>query len=257
MNIRYPNITGKTPIEQIDQLRRFLHQLVEQLNMQGESGNNPSVASGASSLYTSEPSGGAVVPATTPMSTFNQVKDLIIKSADIIDAYSEEINQRLSGEFVAVSDYGTYTEKTDLAIQANAEKIDQHYTKVQSIEGQMNEVIATSANIRTGRLFTVGEETLEPELGQTIQDGVEIYGVEVGQTTQVKVDGEMVEEFNKFARFTAYGMTLYDNNGKLSAYITDSRLNIPNAVIKNSLTRGGFVETILANGSSVERWVGV
>ena len=253
MNIRYPNITGKTPVEQIEQLRRFLYTLVEQLNMQEENGNNPSVASGASSLYTREPSGGAVVPATTPMSTFNQIKDLIIKSADIIDAYSEEINQRLSGEYVAVSDYGTYTAKTDLAIQANAENIDQHYTKVQSIEGQLNEVIATSANIRAGRLFTVGEETLEPELGQTIQNGVEIYGVEVGQTTTV--DG--VEVFNKFARFTSYGMTLYDNNGNLSAYITDSRLNIPNAVIKNSLTRGGFVETIGADGSSVERWVGV
>ena len=90
-------------------------------------------------------------------------------------------------------------------------------------------------------------------MGQTLPEGAEVYGVEVGQITEV----EGKEVFNKFARFTSYGMTLYDNNGNLSAYITDSRLNIPNAVIKNSLTRGGFEETINADGSSVERWVGV
>lgn len=30
--IRYPNITGKTPEEQIAQLKSYLHQLVDQLN---------------------------------------------------------------------------------------------------------------------------------------------------------------------------------------------------------------------------------
>lgn len=30
--IRYPNITGKTPEEQIVQMRSYLHQLVDQLN---------------------------------------------------------------------------------------------------------------------------------------------------------------------------------------------------------------------------------
>lgn len=32
MNIRYPNITGKTPEEQLAQMRSYLHQLVDQLN---------------------------------------------------------------------------------------------------------------------------------------------------------------------------------------------------------------------------------
>lgn len=30
--IRYPNITGRTPEEQIAQLKSYLHQLVDQLN---------------------------------------------------------------------------------------------------------------------------------------------------------------------------------------------------------------------------------
>lgn len=32
MNFRYPNITGKTEKEQIEQIRRYLFQMVDQLN---------------------------------------------------------------------------------------------------------------------------------------------------------------------------------------------------------------------------------
>ena len=252
MNIRYPNITGKNSAEQLLQIRGFLFQLVEQLNM--ESGSQEGQAIPQSASPTAPFTQGSLeIPAGTPMSTFNQIKSLIIKSAEIVDAYYTEINSRLEGLYVAESEFGTYQRETSLKISANADRIDQVFSSIQSLGGQMEQVIKTNANIRTGLLFTVGEETLESELGQTLPEGAEVYGVEVGQITEV----EGKEVFNKFARFTSYGMTLYDNNGNLSAYITDSRLNIPNAVIKNSLTRGGFEETINADGSSVERWVGV
>lgn len=32
MNIRYPSITGKTPQEQLEQMKSYLHQLADQLN---------------------------------------------------------------------------------------------------------------------------------------------------------------------------------------------------------------------------------
>ena len=251
MNFRYPNITAGSPAEQIQQLKGFLYNLVEQLNLQEGGSSSPSLA--GTSLAREGGKAGIVVPAATPMSTFNQVKDLIIKSADIINAYDAEINRRLEGKYVAESDFGTYKAETSQTIKENSVSIERAFSDLQEISGELEQIIATNAYVRQGLLFTVGEETLEAELGQTIPEGTGIYGVEVGQTTQV--DG--IEVFNKFARFTAYGMTLYDNNGNLSAYITDRRLYIPDAVIKNSLTRGGFMETILADGSSVERWVGV
>lgn len=256
MNIRYPNITGKNSAEQLEQIRSFLFQLVEQLNMDAENdGGKRSAQSAATGR--NDRAGGEVErtesTAATPMSTFNQIKSLIIKSADIVNAYYTEINKRLGSVYVAESEYGTYKRESNQQIIANADRIDQAFGSIQSISGQMEKMIKTEANIHSGLLFVVGEENLEPELGQMLPEGAEVYGVEVGQTTEV--DGKKV--FNKFARFTSYGMTLYDNNGKLSAYITDSRLNIPNAVIKNSLSRGGFVETIGSDGGSVERWVGV
>lgn len=251
MNIRYPNITGKTPAEQISQLRSFLYQLVDQLNIQESSTVESQTRDGNGST----PLGGdgAQEQTSTPMSTFNQVKSLIIKSAEIVNAYYEEINRRLESVYVAQSDFGTYQSQVSQEIKETADGVERAFSSIQQLEGELNRQIETSANIRTGLLFTVGEENLEPVLGQDLVEGTEIYGVEIGQVTTV--DG--VEDFNKFARFTAYGMTLYDSNGNLSAYITDNRLNIPNAVIKNSLIRGGFMETIYADGSSAERWVGV
>lgn len=46
MYFRYPNITGKTEREQIDQLKRYLYQFVDQLNyvlplLEGATQNNP------------------------------------------------------------------------------------------------------------------------------------------------------------------------------------------------------------------------
>ena len=217
------------------------------------SGSNGQSLSHGVSVTAPFTQGGIVGADSTPMSAFNQVKALIIKSAEIVDAYYAEINKRLEGSYVAESTFGTYKRDTSQEISETAERINQAFSSLQSVSGQIEKIIKTNANIRTGLLFTVGEETLEAELGQNLPEGAEVYGVEVGQTTEI----EGKEVFNKFARFTSYGMTLYDNNGELSAYITDSRLNIPNAVIKNSLTRGGFAETINADGSSVERWVGV
>lgn len=254
MNIRYPNITGQTPDEQIRQLKSYLYQLVEELNLQESSGGAPSSVAGGNAPYTGEPSGGAAEPETTPVSTFNQVKNLIIKSADIIDAYYTEISRRLEGHYVAESDFGKYKSTTAQSIQENADEITRSFDRIDEISGKMEQVIKANAYVRQGLLFTVSDEgTLEEELEQNLAAGTPVYGVEVGQT----VTQNGAEIFRKFARFTAYGMTLYDNNGNLSAFITDHRLNIPNAVVKNSLRRGGFVETINADGSSVERWVGV
>lgn len=254
MNIQYPSITDGTPLEQMQQIRSYLFQLVEQLNMESdteEMKKSEKSLFGTRSAAGTDPDTATQNP--TPASTFNQVKNLIIKSADIVDAYYTEINRRLTGVYVAESEYGKYTQKTDKTISDTAGQLAQMIKDIRRIDGSVNAIIDTKANIRIGELFVVGDETLEPELGKTPPVGSPVYGVEVGQVT-VK-DGK--EAFNKFARFTSYGMTLYDNNGNLTAYITDSRLHIPNAVIKNSLRRGGFIETINSDGSSVERWVGV
>lgn len=250
MNLRYPNITGTTPAEQILQLKGYLYQLVEQLNLE-TAGAAEKTASVPSASAGKVDSGSLEL---TPTGMFNQVKSLVIKSADIVNAYYDEINRRLEGVYVAESDFGVFVEQTEQKIQETSTGIQREFEDLQVlVSGNLESVISAQAWVKQGLLFYAGAGTLEPELGVEIAKGTPVYGLEVGQ--EVEREGSKV--FDTFARFTSYGATFYDQNRQLAAYITNKQFESPNVKIGETLTRGGYVETIDSNGGRVERWVGV
>ena len=240
---RYPAVTAKDPIGQLAQLKSYLHQLVDQLNKQELSGSKQSAViakvAGAKSAGDNggEPAG------------FNEIKSLIIKSADIVKAYYEQIDNllKLSGEYVAEATFpegsAVFIEETNLAVSANSKAIEQFYTDVQKVIDRMDNVeasITTNAYMRSG-LLDYDEET-----------GAPVFGLEVGQQTEI--DGEQV--FHQFARFTADRLSFYDQNGTEVAYISDSKLYIEHAQITGSFTQGGFVDITRPDDSVVTKWIG-
>ena len=240
IDFRLPNITAKDSAGQLQQMHSFLLQLVEQLNYAMktvESGASGTVAS------TSKTTAAAGSEDAKSQATFNSIKSLIIKSADIVNAYYESINNRLKGLYVAESDFGTYTEATDLALEATSKGIEQNYTNIQqiisNIEGFESSLIEVNAHINSGILY-YGE------------DGAPVYGLEIGQRTEI--NGE--ETFNKYARFTSDKLSFYDNNDNEVAYISDKKLYITHVEITGSLSLGGFVDKVLADKSVVTKWVG-
>lgn len=239
MNLRLPQIHGSEQ-QQLQQVKSFLHQLVDELNYTLEN-----VQGGGNVLYT----GQAVQSIAdgskdSPQATFNSIKSLIIKSADIITAYSDAISRKLAGQYVAQSDFGTFVENTENSIEANSTGIEQVYSSLQSViadlEGVENTLIDVTASIKTGIL-------------DYDENGVPIYGLEIGQRTQV--DG--TEVFNKFARFTSDKLAFFDQNGNEVAYISDKQLVITHVHIKGSLKLGGFTDRVLSDGSIVTKWTGV
>lgn len=238
--IRYPNITGSTDAQKLEQMKSYLYQIVDELNFQLE---KPSAAGSVASGYASSVNEAAKPQKKTdPMSTFNDIKAIIIKSADILNAYYDKINARLEGVYVAESDFGTYAEQTTQDITANSKSIAQFYTDLQQviseIEGVESTQIEVNAHINSGMLYYA-------------EDGTPVYGLEIGQKTEV--DGE--EVFNKFARFTADKLSFYDQNGNEVAYISDRKLYITHIEVIGSFSQGGFVDTTLADGSIVTRWM--
>lgn len=212
VEIRQPNISADTPDQQLLQMRSYLYQLAQQLNwafstldLQG-TGGSPSVVMAAASANAKQ----------APAETFASIKSLIIKSADIVNAYSQSISKKLEGEFVAQSQFGQYREETSQTITENATRIDRVFEDVQTIAGKQH---STDAYIRSGLLGYNSDDT-------------PIYGLEVGQMNSY----EGTEVFNKFARFTADKLSFYDSNGLEIAYISDYRLYITNAVITGSLS---------------------
>ena len=142
IDLRIPNITGNEK-EQLTQIRSYLIQLIPQLQW---ALNNVSAAEVSDDVVrqlsqrigsaSSSGSGGASVNAEI---TFAKLKPLIIKSADIVQAYYEEINKKLQGVYIAKSDYGTFVQQTQLDIKATSEKVDLNFTNTQAIIGAAEE----------------------------------------------------------------------------------------------------------------------
>ena len=238
--IRYPNITGKTDAQKLEQMKSYLHQLTDELNFQLNKTGSSSLGGNYPSTTNPEV---ATLKKTDPVSTFNDIKALIIKSADIINAYYDEINARLEGVYVAESDFGIYAEQTSAEIEANSKGIEQNYENLQqltsSIENSESTLIDVNAHIKAGLLYY--DET-----------GAPVYGLEIGQRTEM--DG--VEIFNKFARFTSEKLSFYDQNDNEVAYISDRKLYITHIEVIGSFSQGGFVDTIRNDRSIVTKWVG-
>ena len=240
IELRLPNIKGNDK-EQLVQIRSYLYQLTEQLqwalnNISTSTSNNVVVQ--PQRTATSAPSTVSFDTETT----FDALKPLIIKSAEIVEAYYEEINSRLVGMYVAESDFGTYVEETELNITKSSTDIELAFTDIQKI-------LTDIENLN----FTLGEVNARIKPGILYYDdsGLPVYGVEIGQENTI--DGEKV--FKKFARFTSDRLSFYNQNDTEIAYISDYKLYIRNVEITDTYKIGGFVDTVMSNRDVVTKWV--
>jgi archaellum component FlaC len=133
IELRLPKITATSEREQLLQLKSYLYQLTEQLQiaLNITAASDGSAAQQVVIQATNTPT--VAPPPVDAAVTFAALKPLIIKSADIVEAYYEEINKKLEGLYVAQSDFGTFAEKTELNIEANSKYIDQQYENIQVI----------------------------------------------------------------------------------------------------------------------------
>lgn len=243
-NLRYPEINGKSTPEQLAQLKSYLYQLVGELNYALES-----VGTGGRGSYLVGKSGAPIISvpqsgSPSALETFNGIKALIIKSADIVNAYYDEINRRLEGIYVAESDFGTYAQETSQLITETATGIRQDFSNSQTIIS--NELGSLSVQVQDVQAYIktglIGED----------DNGIPLYGVEIRQKTNF--NGQ--EIYNKCARFTADRLSFYDQNGDEAAYISDKKLYITEVNVLGDFTHGGFIDEIQSDGSIVTRWAG-
>ena len=241
-NIRYPNITGVTEAAQLQQMRSYLHQLVDQLNMTLEDGGASTQSTSIANVTTSS----VAKTEQDPVETFNSIKALIIKSADIVDAYYEETSYRMQSAYVAQSAFGEYVEKTDKVVVETADATKELYTNVQNISsnvaGIQEQLRETDGYIKRGII-------------DYADDGSAVIGIEIGQTREN--DGN--EVFEKYARFTAERLEFYDAMDQKNpvAYVSGSKLYITTVQVLDIFLLGGFKDDAQVDGSVVTRWVGV
>jgi hypothetical protein len=175
IDIRLPQINARTEGEQLVQIRSYLYQLAEQL--QWALSNVDTSLNSVIVAPTPRVIGSSSGSAVSPQATFDSIKALIIKSADIVDAYYEEINKKLVGLYVAQSDFGTYSEETASNIKANSTSIEQTYSNLQEIR------VGIGSNLNT----------LSEEVGQI---DTELQGVKEGIDTNLNELTEAVGQLD-------------------------------------------------------------
>ena len=241
VDIRLPNITGRTEAEQLSQIKSYLYQFAGQLQWAlktVESG-------GSTNIVLQKGSSGTPVQKEEQKANFNQLKALIIKTAEVVEAYEEKVDKilDLDGEYLAISPFGTFVEQTNNNVSANSRKIEQDLVSKQAIFDENGNILAEL--LVNGHIYS--------GIIEYAKDGEAIVGIEIGQTTTT--NGE--KSFNKFARFTAEKLSFYDPAAQTDpvAYISNYTLNITNAIIGGNLKLGGFMLDT-TNGLAL-RWEGV
>lgn len=237
--IRYPNINGNDA-QKLEQMKRYLHQLADDLNFQLKDNANTARTNYASSVDSS----AKAVKKNDPVSNFNDIKALIIKSADIVQAYYAAITKLIDENnlYVAESDFGTFKEETEHTLYADGTGLTQQVSSIQTIFDENGNILDSricDGYINSGILYYD-------------ENANAVIGLEIGQRN-TNVDGETV--FHQFARFTANKMSFFDSNGNEVAYISDRRLYIPEAHIQSQLAMGHFVDIVKPNGGIITKYV--
>ncbi len=242
IDLRFPNITAPTAEGQMAQMQSYMHQLVQQLNWalntigDAQSGNT-------SNVVINEPSKD--ISPQEAENTFNSIKSLIIKSADIVKAYEETIKKDFNGEYFADSDFGAYLEQTSRSIEENSKGVTEIYSNVQTITNKDG----------TGTLDEVARDVRETNayiqrgyLGNDKETGEATYGIAVGETDNSGV-------YRKYAWFTADKLTFFDENDNPVAFIGNGCLRIVGTSRFNGAVHFGRYKADTSNGLAFT-WVG-
>lgn len=229
-----PNITAETDTGKLAQLQSFLFQLVEQLNYVNNTIEIDQITDETRSAL------GNVVSDRINKelkNQYDQVKSIVVKTADLVQASYDQLSTELHSNYVAQSEFGAYTESANARIDANASSITQYYTRLTDLETNVNTVDAaftsykqqTSAYIKTGYLY---DETV---------DGVSVprYGLAIGESlVSVDADGnEVYYKENQCATIIAGELAFWQNGVKI-AYFNGTKL-----VVTSSIQIGDWLVT--------------
>lgn len=244
-----PNLTG-TAEQQLVQMRSYLYRLSEALSvaLNQVSGNG----TGGTQEQTAAGSGAA---ADDGGSGFVTLRELIVKTAEIVTVAREEITRTLESSYVAQSEFGTYQSRIETTLTATAEQLGAVFESVETINGELPAIRTSTGYIKAGFIAESAEEKLVGiAIGQTVEtDASEQYTDEETGIVYEKVN---LGSTQNCAFYTAQGLYFYVN-GSQAAYLTNRRMHIVDGEIDNTLTFGNnkWLINHAYSGFSI-KWIG-
>ena len=235
MTLAYPSIAGKTSGEQLESMRRYLCTLTDQLNLADWSAS----ATFREIWQAIDADGMTDAERKKELGNFGQLKALIIKTADYAAANSESFKTQLSGNYVAVSDFGKYWQKATMTVDGNEFGIRQLYDYAAGINNDF--AVNSQQYVKTGLLYYNG--------------AVPVYGVGVGNIeTTVTKDGETVVDQTKNELVTVTpGRVSFWQGGDEIAYLSAKKLHFPSGTLEATDAKLSGTLTA-ASGSVIGPW---
>lgn len=181
MNIPLPQQLTGSEREQLQGMKTYLFQLAQELQF-ALGTVEKQILTVQDTAANADREVSRVSESQTPKAQFSALKALIIKSADIVEAYYEEINRRLSGQYLAISDFGTYRQETEQVITENSQGITRVFSDVQTISTSLGQTQADLGDLRQETqqglqsnadaisLVNTSVQTFETSLGQAQAD---------------------------------------------------------------------------------------
>lgn len=225
--LSYPSLVGKTTGEQLEGLRRYLVNLTDELNLADWS----ATATLQEISQAIDADGLTETAQSTTLHGYAQLKSLIIKAADYAAANSEEFQTKLSGNYVAVSDFGKYWQEATMTVEGNEFGIRQLYDYAAGVNNAFT--VKSQQYVKTGLLYYNGASP--------------VYGVGVGNIATTVTDGNetVIDKTQNELVTVTPGRLSFWQSGTEVAYLTDKKLHFPagtleatSAVLSGTLTAG-------------------
>ena len=201
-----PAVTGNEK-EQLNQLRSYVFQTVEALNIRMKDMSAEGILEEINRAVASD--GADKEENKNLLASHTNIRSLIIKTADYAIRKSEELKKILKSEYFASSDFGELAEKLENEITANSEGINQLFRYTSGIRSEFGDFSTTSEQyIKTGLLYID-------------ENGAPIYGVGVGNlSTKIDVNGQTVLDRQNLLTTTTADEMAFWSGGQKVAYIS-------------------------------------
>ena len=236
--------------QQIAEQYAYLFQMAQQLNLALEQWDG-AARDGQAAQRTAQ---SAAADADALSAGYDRLRSLIVKTADAVERQMDTIRTELAGEYMAISDFGTYVEKLNAVIEADPTALTQYYRYFSRLQAAVDAVDADFTAYRTATEGYI-------KTGIVDYDGaVPVYGVAVGQDLETGVDantGETVIEKKHFrAVFTARRLGFWEDGVEV-AHVSDHKLYITHVEALGSLTVGEWsISAAPAADGLTVKWIG-
>lgn len=251
MDFRQPNINAPTTEGQLKQLKTYLYQLTNQLNYAVKSVESEDNENRYKITIQGESNGSGtnlseISDDNKARSTFNDVKGLIIKSADIVNAFYDVISKRLEGEYTALSrtdeGYDAFVKNTSQWRQETSENNTDYFESVQKISKYLGHELDENGKplIPDGeRLSEIRTDKFYIKTGwiYTADDGHEVGGIELGQVSNDGTNSDAA-----FAHFTTEELVFFDGSKNKLGKFSKGFLEIYEARIGGNIILKDYIQ---------------